>query len=171
VEFPRFAAAGSVRQQLRYKHVVGWDTFEPALTRAEEMDIDSIWRIAAAIPQEWYEFDTDGLNRLVETLYSRRAVDSRPDCYVSHILTEPLSKLDRQLRRSTANTGGFICSLIVPCSSIQAGKELLPHLTHKITITPYGGDAAPDSIAVECEDCHELLIDFLPEPGASSMAG
>jgi hypothetical protein len=49
----------------------------------------------------------------------------------------------------------------------QAGEELLPHLTHKITITPYGGDAAPDSIAVECEDCHELLIDFLPESNAS----
>jgi hypothetical protein len=49
----------------------------------------------------------------------------------------------------------------------QAGKELLPHLTHKITITPYGGDAAPDSIAVECEDCHELLIDFVPEFSAS----
>jgi hypothetical protein len=45
----------------------------------------------------------------------------------------------------------------------QAGEELLPHLTHKITITPCGGDAAPDSIAVECEGCHELLIEFLPE--------
>lgn len=49
----------------------------------------------------------------------------------------------------------------------QAGEELLPHVTHKITITPYGGDAAPDCIAVECEDCHELLIDFLPESSAS----
>jgi hypothetical protein len=49
----------------------------------------------------------------------------------------------------------------------QAGEELLPHLTHKITITPYGGDAAPDSIAVECEGCHELLVDFLPESSAS----
>ena len=45
----------------------------------------------------------------------------------------------------------------------QAGEELLPHLTHKIAITPYGGDAAPDSIAAECEDSHELLVDFLPE--------
>jgi hypothetical protein len=57
-----------------YKHVTGWDTFEPALSRAEEMDIDSIWRIAAAIPPAWYEFDMDGLNRLVETLYRRRAM-------------------------------------------------------------------------------------------------
>jgi hypothetical protein len=49
----------------------------------------------------------------------------------------------------------------------QAAQELLRHLGHKITITPYGGDAAPDTIAVECEDCHELLIDFVPESSAS----
>jgi ABC-type nitrate/sulfonate/bicarbonate transport system substrate-binding protein len=56
-----------------YKHVTGWEAFEPALTRAEEIDIDQIWRIAAEIPPEWYEFDTAGLNRLVEGLYSRRS--------------------------------------------------------------------------------------------------
>jgi len=27
----------------------------------------------------------------------------------------------------------------------QAAQELLRHLSHKITITPHGGDAAPDS--------------------------
>jgi hypothetical protein len=31
-------------------------------------------RIASKTPSEWYEFDTDGLNRLVETLYRRRAI-------------------------------------------------------------------------------------------------
>ncbi len=49
----------------------------------------------------------------------------------------------------------------------QAIQELLPHLAHRITITHYGGDAAPDSVAIECQDCHELLIDFVPEPSAS----
>jgi Family of unknown function (DUF6166) len=49
----------------------------------------------------------------------------------------------------------------------QAAQELLPHLTHEITITPYGGDAAPDSIAVECEDCNACLVDFLPESRTS----
>jgi len=57
-----------------YRHVTGWEAFEPALTLAEEMDIDSIWRIAAGIPCEWYESDRDGLNRLVETLYRRRGM-------------------------------------------------------------------------------------------------
>jgi len=45
-----------------------------------------------------------------------------------------------------------------------AGEKLLPHLSHKITLTAYGGDAAPDNIAVECEDCAEVLIAFSPEP-------
>lgn len=57
-----------------YKHVTGWATFEPALTRAEQMDVDQIWRIAAAIPPERYEFDIDGLKRLVEALYRRRPI-------------------------------------------------------------------------------------------------
>lgn len=45
----------------------------------------------------------------------------------------------------------------------SAGAKLLPHLTHKLTITAYGGDVAPDNIAIECEECAEILIDFLPE--------
>ena len=57
-----------------YKKVAGWDAFEPTLTRAEQMDLDKIWRLAADIPEEWYEGDTDGLHRLVETLYARRSI-------------------------------------------------------------------------------------------------
>lgn len=55
-----------------------------------------------------------------------------------------------------------------PLLFAQAAKELLIHLTHRISIAPYyGGGAAHDGIAIECEDCHKLLIDFLPGPGAS----
>jgi hypothetical protein len=28
---------------------------------------------------------------------------------------------------------------------------------------PVGGDAAPESLAIECEGCHEVLVEFLPE--------
>ncbi len=49
----------------------------------------------------------------------------------------------------------------------RAAQELLRHLAHKITITPFDGGAAPDSIAIECEDCHELLVAFVPESSAS----
>ena len=45
----------------------------------------------------------------------------------------------------------------------QAGQQLLPHLCHKLSLSSFGGDSAPESIAVECEDCGELLIDFVPE--------
>jgi hypothetical protein len=31
----------------------------------------------------------------------------------------------------------------------RAAQELLPHLSHKLSLTPYGGEAAPDSMAVE----------------------
>ena len=36
------------------------------------MDAHTIWRCAADIPEEWYEGDRDGLNRLVEALHHRR---------------------------------------------------------------------------------------------------
>ncbi len=38
------------------------------------MDMSELWQMAADIPEEWYEFDSEGLNRLVEKLYKRRAI-------------------------------------------------------------------------------------------------
>ena len=52
-----------------YESVTGWEAFEPTLTRAEEMDPDTIWRCATDVPEEWYEGDRDGLHRLVEVLH------------------------------------------------------------------------------------------------------
>lgn len=71
--FPDCPLRGVYARNCVYEHVTGWDAFEPALTRAEEMDINEIWRVAADIPEEWYEFDRNGLSRLVEELYSRRS--------------------------------------------------------------------------------------------------
>src|SRR5580692_10777615 len=72
--FPDYPLRGVYADNCVYKKVAGWDAFEPTLTRAEKMDLDKIWRLAADIPEEWYEGDTDGLHRLVETLYARRSV-------------------------------------------------------------------------------------------------
>lgn len=44
-----------------------------------------------------------------------------------------------------------------------AYTRLHPHLGHKLTTTFYGGNFAPDNIAIECEECHEVLVDFNPE--------
>ena len=70
--FPDYTLRGRIREQLCLRGCVGWDSFEPALSRAEEMDAQTIWRWAADIPEEWYEEDLDGLNRLVEALHHRR---------------------------------------------------------------------------------------------------
>jgi hypothetical protein len=72
--FPDSPLRGVYAKNCVYKNVTGWHAFEPALTLAEKMDIHEIWRIASEIPPEWYEFDTIGLDRLVETLYRRRAI-------------------------------------------------------------------------------------------------
>lgn len=55
-----------------YQAVTGWKSFEPVLTRAEEADLGDLWRCAERIPAEWYDHDTDGLERLVEAVYERR---------------------------------------------------------------------------------------------------
>jgi hypothetical protein len=56
---------------------MGWEAFEPALSRAEAMDAHSIWRCAADISEEWYEGDRDGLRRLVDALHHRRGAIRR----------------------------------------------------------------------------------------------
>jgi nitrogen fixation/metabolism regulation signal transduction histidine kinase len=41
------------------------------------MEADTIRRCAAEIPEEWYEGDRDGLDRLVAALYDRRGTIRR----------------------------------------------------------------------------------------------
>jgi hypothetical protein len=54
--------------------VTGWESFAPALARAEEADIIDIWRCAEPIPPEWYEHDREGLERIVEAIHQRRTM-------------------------------------------------------------------------------------------------
>ncbi len=70
--FPDSLLRGAYANNCVYEGVMGWEAFEPALSRAEEMDARDIWRCAAGIPEEWYEGDRVGLERLVETLCNRR---------------------------------------------------------------------------------------------------
>jgi HipA-like protein len=55
-----------------YEDVTGWESFEPALSRVEQMGLTDLWSIAREIPEEWYGNDTDGLSRLIDSLYERR---------------------------------------------------------------------------------------------------
>lgn len=70
--FPDAPLRGAYARQCVYQNVTAWESFEPALTRAEEMSLGELWRYAAQVPEEWYEYDVSGMNRLIETLYRRR---------------------------------------------------------------------------------------------------
>jgi len=56
-----------------YADVTGWESFEPVLTKAEEAEDIDLWRCAEYIPPEWYDYDSEGLQRLVAELYERRS--------------------------------------------------------------------------------------------------
>jgi hypothetical protein len=71
--FPDSPLRGVYANNVVYQCVSGWDSFEPALSRAESIDENTIWRCAADIPEEWYEDNREGLERLVEQLFKRRA--------------------------------------------------------------------------------------------------
>src|SRR5260370_42467751 len=70
--FPDAPLRGTYARSRVYETVTAWESFEPALTRAERIDLGELWRYAAHVPEEWYEHDVSGMNRLVETLYRRR---------------------------------------------------------------------------------------------------
>jgi hypothetical protein len=57
-----------------YREVVGWDSFEPWLSRIEEMEAQRVWEIAEVLPPEWYEGDAAVLEQLIEKLIERRTV-------------------------------------------------------------------------------------------------
>ena len=56
-----------------YESVIGWDSFEPALSLAEEFEPDGLSECAQGIPDEWHGFDTAGLQQLTEALHQRRS--------------------------------------------------------------------------------------------------
>jgi hypothetical protein len=70
--FPDYPLRGVYASNGVYEGITGWNAFEPALTRAEEMDIDTISRCASEIPEAWYERDRAGLERLINDLSRRR---------------------------------------------------------------------------------------------------
>ena len=73
-DFPDAALRGVYASNCVYKDVNGWESFEPALTRAEEADIIDVWRCSEPIPPEWYGHDCPALQQLVEALHQRRGM-------------------------------------------------------------------------------------------------
>jgi hypothetical protein len=73
--FPDAPLRGIYARQRVYECVRGIDSFEPWLTRVEtRMDESVVGEIADDIPPEWYEFDADALDRMLEQLLRRRRI-------------------------------------------------------------------------------------------------
>jgi hypothetical protein len=70
--FPDLPLRGVYARNCVYQHVTGWESFETGLNKAEQADIIDIWRCAQAIVPEWYGHDSEGLERIVESVYERR---------------------------------------------------------------------------------------------------
>ena len=70
--FPDAAKRGVYGRNCVYEGVTGWESFEPWLSRLEEMRAEAVWRIAEEIPPEWCGGGTDALEQLVEELLGRR---------------------------------------------------------------------------------------------------
>jgi len=55
-----------------YRGVAGWESFEPWLSRVEELDAQKVWSIAETVPPEWYGGDLAEIETLIERLLERR---------------------------------------------------------------------------------------------------
>ena len=71
--FPDSPLRGIYARNRAYLGVTGWQSFEPWLSRIEEMAPEKVWRIAELVPPEWYAGDAPALERLMEQLVRRRS--------------------------------------------------------------------------------------------------
>ena len=70
--FPDSPLRGVFARNLVYRGVTGWGSFEPWLTKIEEMGAEVLWEIAEGVPPEWYGGDLTTIERLMETMLIRR---------------------------------------------------------------------------------------------------
>lgn len=70
--FPDAPLRGLCMQLSIYAGVVGWESFEPFLTRLANLSEEVLEEAAAAVPPEWYEGKTEELRALLSALAERR---------------------------------------------------------------------------------------------------
>jgi hypothetical protein len=70
--FPDLPLAGSYGRKSVYANVTGWESFEPWLSKLEDLPIDLIWQLSKSVPEDWYEGDVHALEKLISTLDKRR---------------------------------------------------------------------------------------------------
>jgi hypothetical protein len=71
--FPDAPLRGVYPRNCVYASVTGWESFEPWLSRIEEMRAETVGSIAEEMPPMWYGGDPVALERLLERLLSRRS--------------------------------------------------------------------------------------------------
>jgi hypothetical protein len=73
--FPDSPLRGVYARNAPYQQVTGWESFEPVLSRAEQMDRTELRALTEGMPEEWWSRygSQDDLSRLIETLYQRRS--------------------------------------------------------------------------------------------------
>jgi hypothetical protein len=72
--FPDFPLRGVYPRNEVYARVKGWESFEPWLSRIEQLDEDVIWRVAGEIPPVWCGGSWDELEVLVKRLIERKTI-------------------------------------------------------------------------------------------------
>jgi hypothetical protein len=55
-----------------YRSVASWNSFEPWLTRTENLSFDEIGSTAGSVPPEWHVGDTIALEGLLKRLFERK---------------------------------------------------------------------------------------------------
>ena len=70
--FPDAPLRGIYMRLCVYAGVVGLESFEPFLSRLENLDANTLEDAAVSVPPEWYEGNTDELRALIGALADRR---------------------------------------------------------------------------------------------------
>jgi hypothetical protein len=71
-DFPDAPLRGIYLRDRVYEDVRGMDSFEPWLSRLQRLDEAALGEAAEGIPPEWYNFEYDSLNRMLEHLSRRK---------------------------------------------------------------------------------------------------
>jgi hypothetical protein len=73
--FPDSPLRGVYARNSVYQHVTGWESFEPVLSRAEQIDEADLWQLSDGMPEEWWlrHGSIEDLSCLIESLYQRRS--------------------------------------------------------------------------------------------------
>ena len=72
--FPDSPIRGLYPRRLVYEKVTGLNSFEPVLSRIENLTANELESCAEGIPKKWCEPYPDQLERLIEVLYARRRI-------------------------------------------------------------------------------------------------